>query len=245
MRRRVRLAIMVPTLLFAAIARGDAQDAAPSQNAPLSIIFASSPAVLIRIDGDPVYRAIEGTDLQRIVNTNAFIVREPHATFYLRLRHLWMESYLLTGDWTVAGAPPEGADEALRRAASAEAIDLVELGERQDPGSGAKVVIARVPTVYVSTTPAELIVTDGQPRFVPFPGTALEYVENTSAHVFRESADGEIFVFVAGQWYRSRTTDGPWQLVPTGRLPADFGRIPEASLMKNAPSPDLPTPGGR
>lgn len=242
---RTRFAIMLPVLVLAAITRGNAQDAASIHNDPPSIIFASSPAVLIRVDGDPVYRAIEGTDLLRIVNTAAFIVREPHATFYLRLRHLWMEAYLLTGDWTVAGAPPEGADEALRRAASAKAIDLVELGELQDPGSGERVVIAHVPTVYVSTTPAELIVTDGQPRFVPFPGTALEYVENTSAHVFKEPADGEIFVFAAGRWYRSRTTDGPWQFVATGRLPADFGRIPDASLMKNAPSPDVPTPGGR
>ncbi len=36
------------------------------------IYFAQSPALLIVIDGDPVYRPIEGTDLERIVMENLF-----------------------------------------------------------------------------------------------------------------------------------------------------------------------------
>jgi hypothetical protein len=187
-----------------------------------------------------VYRDVDGTELQRIVNTTAFIVREPSGTFYLKVRHGWMEAYMLTGDWTVAGAPPDGAGEALRRAVSATAIDLLDVGEPEDPDSSSSVQARPVPTVYVSTTPTEVIVTDGPARFVPFAGTALQYVENTTAHVFREPTDGELFVFVSGRWYRSWTTNGPWQLVATRDLPADFASIPDTSLEKNARSRPRP-----
>jgi hypothetical protein len=223
---------MLLVLLCCAVARGAAQDVPPIHNDSPRIIFAPSPAVLIRIDGDPVYRDVAGTDLQRIVNTKSFIVREPSGTFYLRVRNGWMEAYLLTGDWTVAGAPPDAAAMALRQAVSARAVDLLEIGEPKTPDSG-RLATGPVPTIYVSTTPTEFIVTDGPVQFVPFPGTALEYLKNTSAHVFREPTDGEFYVFASERWYRSWTTDGPWQFVVTRDLPADLAGISSASLKNN------------
>ena len=236
----VRFTVTLPLLVFCVIARGTAQTAAPITTNPLRIIFSSSPAVLIRIDGDPVYRDVDGTKLQRIVNTTAFIVREPSGTFYLKARHGWMEAYTLTGDWTLAGAPPDGAGEALRRAVSAGALDLVEVGEPGDLDPGSSPATAPVPAIYVSVTPTELIVTDGPARFVPFAGTALAYVENTTAHVFREPTDGELFVFASGRWFRSWTTDGPWQSAGTRDLPADIASIPDTSLQKNTTSQAQP-----
>jgi hypothetical protein len=233
MRCRTRFAITLPVLVLCAIARGAAQDAPSINNDPPRIIFATSPAVLIRIDGDPVYRDVDGTDLQRIVNTKSFIVREPSGTFYLKVRNGWMEAYLLTGDWTVAGAPPDDAGEALQRAVSASAVDLLEIGEPESPDSG-RLATGPVPTIYVSTAPAALIVTDGPARFVSFPGTALEYVENTSAYAFKEPTDGELYVFTSERWYRSWTTDGPWEFVATRDLPADFAGISSASLKNSA-----------
>ena len=56
---------------------------------------------LIRIDGDPVYRRIEGTDLERIVNTKVLIVRDSADIHYLKVRDGWMEAYGLMGDWSV------------------------------------------------------------------------------------------------------------------------------------------------
>jgi hypothetical protein len=52
---------------------------------------------------------------------------------------------------------------------------------------------------------------------------------NTNDDVFREPTDQELYVLVAGRWFRSWKTDGPWQAVATGDLPADFARIPDGS----------------
>jgi hypothetical protein len=236
MRHHLRFAVALPILVLCLAAPGAAQTRPPIDNASLRIILSPTPAVLIRIDGDPVYRLVEGTELQRIVNTTSFIVREPWGTYYLKVRHGWMEAYGLTGDWTVAGAPPDGDGESLRRAVSARGIDVLDIGERPDPDFGTGVATGPVPTIYVSTVPTELIVTDGPARFVPFVGTSLEYVENTTAHVFREPTDGEFFVFASGRWYRSWTTDGPWRLAVTRDLPADLASIPGSTLERNATS---------
>ena len=43
-------------------------------NDPPRIIFSQAPAVLILIDGDPVYRAVEGTPYTRVVSTPALLL---------------------------------------------------------------------------------------------------------------------------------------------------------------------------
>ena len=72
----------------------------------------------------------------------------------------------------------------------------------------------------------QLIVTDGPPQFAPLQGTPILYVKNTSAHVFKEPTDQELYVFVSGQWYRAWTTDGPWEHLSSVSLPADLASLP-------------------
>jgi len=196
--------------------------AQPAVNDPPQIVFSSSPAILILIDGDPVYRTIDGTDLQRIVNTKSLIVRNAAGIYYLRLRNRWMESYWLTGWWTRSGTPPEGASEAIRQAANDTSADPLEGGGVSETAAGAS------PTVYVYTTPAVLIVTDGPPRFVPLDGTPLRYLENTHADVL-EDPDGYLYVLTSGRWLRARDTSGPWMYVPSEGLPNAFAHIPDNS----------------
>jgi len=53
-------------------------------NDPPRIIVSKVPAVLILIDGDPVYRAVEGTPYTGVVNTPALLLFDSAAgTFYL------------------------------------------------------------------------------------------------------------------------------------------------------------------
>src|ERR1700731_2771958 len=56
----------------------------PIKNDPPKLLFSRQSAILILIDGDPVYRPIEGTDLQRIINTKPFIVRDEAGIHYLK-----------------------------------------------------------------------------------------------------------------------------------------------------------------
>jgi hypothetical protein len=65
------------------------------------IFFAEAPALLIQIDGEPVYRQVERTTLDRVVNSQAVIVRDPAGIHYLKVLDGWMEAYGLRGQWSV------------------------------------------------------------------------------------------------------------------------------------------------
>ena len=216
----LRAAIVAAQLLAVCVVSG--AGAQPVPNDPPQIVFSTSPAILILIDGDPVYRTIDGTDLQRIVNTRSLIVRNAAGIYYLKLRKGWMESYLLTGWWTLSGTAPEGGAEAIRQAVNDKAVDLLNGRDVPDTDAGP------LPTVYVYTTPAVLIVTDGPARFVPLEGTPLRYIENTPADVF-EDPDGYLYVLTSGRWFRAPDASGPWLYIPSDDLPNAFARIPDNS----------------
>jgi len=194
-----------------------------------TILFAEQPAILIAIDGEPVYRPLKGTDLQRITNTKPFIVRNSAGIHYLKLLDGWMEAYGLHGIWSVAGAPPAGAEQALRRIAVAKTVDVLDRAVWWKLGSRPRLDHATAPAVFISTTPAVLIVTDGPFQYATVEGSSLRYVENTTATVFKEPTDDELYVLASGRWFRAWTTDGPWEFVPRTELPGDIAAIPDNS----------------
>ena len=245
-RSRVSLTIL---LALCATLTVSAQRTAPSlgTNPPVStrtdepaIIFSASPALLILIDGDPVYRDVTGTTLQRIVNTKALILRDEGDAYYLKVLDGWMQAYALGNWWEATGAPPEGADIALRQAVAAKNVDLLNAVTTQGAAPEPSLADGRPPVIYVSTKPAVLVVTDGAPRFATVSGTSLEYAENTTAKLFREPTDQELYLLISGRWFRSWKTEGPWQFVASNELPADFAKIPAGRLKSNPP--DVPFP---
>jgi hypothetical protein len=78
--------------------------------------------------------------------------------------------------------------------------------------------------VFVSTTPAEVIVLQGPPQYSAIPGTQLQYVANTEAPLFRHQANGQMYFLVSGRWFAAPGLQGPWAFA-TAELPADFARI--------------------
>jgi hypothetical protein len=194
-------------------------------DADAKIYFAQSPALLIPIDGEPVYQPVEGTDLERIVNTKTLIVRDHADIHYLKIRDGWMEAYSLSGDWSVSGVAPPGGLEALEGAVDAN-LDLLA-GERSQPRVPS--LSEQAPAIYVSTTPAQLIITDGPEQYKKVEGTSLEYLANTTGNVFREPTDQQLYALVSGRWFRAWTTDGPWRFMPGSDLPADIARRSDTS----------------
>jgi hypothetical protein len=81
------------------------------------------------------------------------------------------------------------------------------------------------PKVFISNTPAELILTTGQPAYVPVQGTGLLWVSNTESDVFRMGKTGAVYYLVAGRWFAAPDFTGPWTFA-TPALPADFKKIP-------------------
>ena len=55
-------------------------------------------------------------------------------------------------------------------------------------------------------------------------------MENTDAKIFREPTDQQLYLLLSGRWFRSWTTEGPWQFIPSNQLPADFAKIPQSLL---------------
>jgi hypothetical protein len=92
--------------------------------------------------------------------------------------------------------------------------------------------------------PAILIGISGQPKFAPIPGTKLEYVTNTKAHVFRDTATQRIYALVAGRWFEAPGLRPMFELTPATKLPADFARIPADSPKGEAVAAAKPAAGG-
>ena len=202
----------------------------PLVNTPPKIIFSSTPAVLVPIDDNPVLRsAPEG--FQRVINTRALLL-EDRGTYYLHVFDGWMRAPDPEGPWTVMTSHPASLDDAMRQLEASHQVDLLE-GAPADSTRPLPTLASNPPTIFVSTRPAELIVTDGTPNYLPVDGTRLLYVSNTTGRVFKFMGDNQTYVLISGRWYRSSSISGPWTYVSGGDLPADFAQIPDASPMEN------------
>jgi hypothetical protein len=195
---------------------------------PPQIFFAEAPALLVRIQGVPVYQHIGGTDLERVVNTRVLIVRDAAGVHYLKAVDGWMESYELLGDWSVSGVSPFGENTAAERAAVTSTANRLDAGKSSAPQAQTVGLTDRLdehpPTIFVSTTPAALVVTDGPPRYDTIAGTSLQRLANSQSMVFLEPTDGEYYARVNAKWYRTWTLDGRWQSVADTKLPADIAK---------------------
>jgi len=195
------------------------RSSAPAQ--PLRyIFFAEAPAILVQVDGAPVYQQIPGTNLERIMNTRPLIVRDGAGIHYLKVLDGWMESYGFDDEWRLSGVSPFGENTGIERTVLAATAD--QLG--RESVSFTSSLYDDPPAILIATDSAALIVTDGAPRYEPVPGTSLLRLANTKATVFRERAGEQFYVRVDGDWYRARTTDGPWQLIAADQLPSDIAR---------------------
>ncbi|MCH7865247.1 MAG: hypothetical protein IIC56_08555, partial [Proteobacteria bacterium] len=84
----------------------------------------------------------------------------------------------------------------------------------------------RVPDVFVSTTPAELILLVGDANLINI-GAGLAYVNNTDSQLFK-FADNWYYL-VSGRWFVSDSLQGGWQGIT--ELPAAFAAIPTDHVM--------------
>jgi hypothetical protein len=190
--------------------------AVPVKNDPPAIIYSTTPALLVLVDGPPVLRPIPGLNVQRVINTRALIV-SLGGRFYLYASDHWYESDSVQGAWSVAVNPPAALEPARQAEAASQTVDLMP------PGTNA---VSTTPAIYLSTVPAELIQTEGDPRLVPIEGTDLMQIQNSDNAVFLCESDQHFYVLLSGRWFKSISVKGPWQFVPYKGLPRDFAKIP-------------------
>jgi hypothetical protein len=182
---------------------------------PPIIFYSTVPAILVNLDNDPVWSPIKGNDLRFAVNTNWDLFEHgPTRTFFLRNGGSWLTATDIRGPWKAAGTLPGSF-------AQLPADDNWKDVKAALPGRPP----ATPPRVFVSMTPAELVLLQGPPKYVAVAGTRLFWVSNTESDVFRLGTDGPVYFLVSGRWFTSADFAGPWTFATLG-LPADFKSIP-------------------
>ncbi len=186
---------------------------APISNDPPVIIYSAKPASLVVFDGDPVLTPISNTGLSFAVNTN-WAVFSDGKTWFLLNGTRWFAAPQATGPWQPVASLPQAFTRLPADQNFAEVKKAIPPRPTQGP----------IPSIFVSTKPAEIIVTNGAPQFVPVPGTGLQAVRNASSALFFDPAKGMFYYLTSGRWFSASGLDGPWSFA-TDKLPPDFALI--------------------
>jgi hypothetical protein len=193
-------------------------------NRPPKLIFRSQPSILIRIDGAPVVKKNDRFGYPVVVNTPFTIIRFKDGKFYLYGGGHWYDAASATGPYSYTGDhvahPLKKIARKMRKAA-----------ERNQDMPNTETPDNQVYDIVVTTVPAELIQTNGNPNLVPIEGTSLLYVQNSDNDIFVDTHSQQYYVLLSGRWYTARALDenSAWTYVPSNALPPDFAKIPEGS----------------
>ena len=199
-------------------------------NEPPKIIFRNKPAVLVPMAGEPQTIAIPDSRIMQVVNTPFTMLFDPVAkAYYLWGGGVWLSATEVAGPWRELDPLPEDLKILVTRieekvAESARQQGLEPPPRKQEGRDGP------IPEIIVSTVPAELLVTEGDPQFTRIAGTGLMFAGNTENNIFLDTASQDYYVLISGRWFKTRSlADGPFAHVAPDQLPADFAKIPPDS----------------
>ena len=207
--------------------------AVPILNPVPAFIFSTTPAVLIQVQGEPVFHATKVTSVDRLLNTRAFIAKTASGELFLHLWDGYVTSPALSGDWIVARKVPKAVTQAEKEAVKEKAVDLLGGQTNPETHKPPSLQTTPLPIIHVATNSTELIVFAGPANWLPIPGTDLLYVTNTVANVFKYLVDQQTYLLVSGRWFRAPGFSGPWSFVPGKDLPKEFAKIPDTSVKEN------------
>lgn len=190
----------------------------PLENAPPVIFYSDKPASLVVFDGEPVLAPAGKNGLSFAVNTNWDIFSDGKA-WYLLNNGVWLEAPAYTGQYRAISKLP-AAFNSIPADQNFATVRQAIPPKANSPGV--------TPTIFVSSKPAEIIVTQGPPQFTPVAGTGLQSVKNTSTALFFEPSSGQFYVLLSGRWFSAHGLQGPWEFA-TDHLPPDFALIPPES----------------
>jgi len=189
------------------------QPQADLKHTPPEILLSREPAMLVSIDGDPVFQGIDDTYLEYVVNSPFLIVRAGVDHYLYVGSNTWFAADDVMGPWTMSTTVPDD----VRNLAEPTEGDSSEVGDMK---------------IIIATEPTELIVLDGPPMWAPVEGMDLLYMSNTDSHAFLELTTQSYYVLLSGRWYRGEGIDGEleWVHVPNDELPLPFADIPADSV---------------
>ena len=98
------------------------------------------------------------------------------------------------------------------------------------------------PPIFYSSTPAVLLMTDGEPLLAPIPDTKLQYVVNTNWDLFRYR-DKEWYLRHESRWLKNKNLSGEWKF--DNSLPRNFKKLPDDGNFIDAKAAIPPTKGDK
>lgn len=189
-------------------------------NNPPLIFVSYSPAILLGIDGEPVFADLPKTNLKSVVNTTWPLFQDKsNSQYYLLVNNIWLTAGALQGPWSRTVKVPKDFKNLP------DSGKFVEVKKAFPPPQVANPII---PGVFYSTQPAEVILFEGQPTYTPIPGTQLSFANNTDCPLFLYGPTQTFYYLTAGRWFSATSLQGPWTFASLN-LPPDFANIPLTS----------------
>jgi hypothetical protein len=209
--------------IIATLEEYGAQQSEGLNTKPPKIIYKEEPSVLVLIDGDPKIEKDKDMNLDRVMNTPFLIVRNPDDNkFYLFGGDFWYSSNNVLNGWV----PVDKLKGTIKDLDKAMQEQLEKNSTEEDK---AKEKAESPPSIVISTEPAELITTDGEPDFQSIETTSILYVANTENDILMDINTQKYYVLFSGRWYVSKSMNGPWAYASSDDLPEGFKTIPEGS----------------
>ena len=214
------------------------KQASSINNTPPKVFYTTRPSMLVLIDGTPKLQMNSDWGMEAVVNSPFTIVKNTDGRFYLYGGKHWYAAPDATGPYSAAGSVPgnlQVVQNAVDKAAVDNAANTAKSDDNSDntPDPSATANPNVVPQIIVSTEPAELIQSNGEPNFTPIEGTSLLYVKNSGNDIFMSVNTQQYYVLMAGRWYKANNLNSAWTFIPANELPADFAKIPEGSPKDN------------
>ena len=190
---------------------------------PPEIIYRDHPALLVSLDGEPVLREIENSKYQAVINTPYPLLFDGQGTYYLNAAsNVWYESDKAMGPWQFDPQPPTDISSLVDQAEEDQG------GANQDEAEAEPVTAQNAPEIVVTTKPAELLVSEGEPNFEPLVDDLL-VLTNSQSDVFMHVSEQNYYIVLSGRWFYSKSLNGPWAFRASDELPEAFSSIPEGS----------------
>lgn len=188
---------------------------------PPLILASTEPALLLSVDGEPVFVPVDEGDVQFVINTNWDVLRVgDEGPLYFCSQGNWLTAEAIDGSWEWAQSLPEqfGAVPDSSNWENVRACLPDDLANIVAPAQDA-------PLVFYASEAAELILLDGPAAWQPIGENGLSYASNTRHELFR--ADNRLYFLASGRWFQALELRGPWTM--TAELPASFQDIPPES----------------
>ncbi|WP_052572985.1 hypothetical protein [Haloferula sp. BvORR071] len=81
------------------------------------------------------------------------------------------------------------------------------------------------PPIFISTTPAMILMIEGKPVLAPIDNTTLKFVVNTNWDLLFDEASSSYYLLSGDEWLTAKEVAGPWTLADS--IPAEFAKLPD------------------